>query len=245
MPTFDDFLIPEDSVVEIPTAAAAPLGLMDDLVARSACDAPATLGECGMGLALTSPKNSDISTGVTSSSSRPSSFTPARNVMIEDVFYQFTCHDRETLATQDLGMALRFLGHSLSGRQLERVIEETDKDGGGTVDFEEFLAAAEQLDQCLECGASDTAGPSNFESPLLSRAESLRNTFREFASADDSILSQNLRAALFDAGHRLTEDRVQRLATEFDDDCSGKVDLEEFLAIVERLDGESHPGVIC
>lgn len=265
----DDFCVDgDDSVCDFLGAASTPLGLMDGLMSPSKRQdsqdrvAPrrqealelltplklneTTLSHPSMGMALNSPVSSDISTGLTSSSSRPCSLTPARKTMIEDVFFHFTCHNKDSIATADLAMALRFLGHKLSGQQLERVIEETDKDGGGEVDFEEFLATAEQLDEFHSSayGASSSSDQRILPTRSQTRREWLMAIFSKFAHNNETIVQKHWLDALCHAGHRLSPNQVLILAKEFDEDGGGELDFDEFEAMVKKLDGEGSPLAI-
>merc|ERR1719424_2768303 len=190
----------------------------------------------GMDSVLNSPVSSTMSTDVTCSSSRQSLLSriasPNRQCALKSVFFQFTCFPKETMAVADLGMALKFIGHHMSAKELEKLIEETDEDGGGTVDLDEWSTAAERLD----LKAMSSGDSAEDRTKILRRIWSARAR----STADGmSMATKHLVGALALAGHRLTEAEADALVLEFDEDGSGELDFDEFQQMVGKLDSEA------
>jgi Ca2+-binding EF-hand superfamily protein len=144
-------------------------------------------------------------------------------------------------------MVVKFLGHTLTQEQLQKVAKEADEDGGGTLDFEEFLSMAARLEATrpsLRLGKSDggsstdlsSSGSSSGARGRLTPKERHRAVFMKCKTSEDVIEVKDLSTALKLAGHCLSEAEVHAIAEEADDDGSGTLDEREFAALVENLD---------
>lgn len=241
--------------LETNESSEATVGLMDGLAEDEYYPDSMQdfVSEFGMDSVLNSPVNSMISTDATSSSSLSLLSrikSPARKSAIKSVFYQFTLTD--TMSVEDLGMALRFVGHNLTPSGLEYIIEETDEDGGGTVDFDEFSAAVRRLDATSSGDASAAEEGSCASHAAQARAKELRRIFGTRAEecifsangqSDIVMQSKDLLGALCLAGHRVSDAAAQALLSEFDEDGSGLLDFEEFQQMVGKLDSDTYPAI--
>lgn len=249
----------EKGLAEIPETADAQLGLMDGLGVKcldrpngiyKQLDLARTPSGSSMDTALNSPQGSSASTGTgtaSASGAHPwpsSSARAARRLKIEEIFFQFTLDDQEdrTLATANLGSVIRYLGHRLTDVELQRVIEEADKDGGGSLDFEEFIAMAEILDARAETArllaAANSAPGRLFSSPPKTvREREFRRIFVACMQHEfQTIATKDLGVVIRLLGFVLSEQELQRVSQEADEDGGGSLDFEEFLTMAEHLD---------
>jgi len=251
----------ECTLVNVPAAAAAPLGLMDGLGLAGKDTHSFLCQDPCMDFVANSPVNSTVSTDAAfdarqalldlssledaSSCSQPSQLSGtagslSRKVAIKSIFSQFTCYQKDTMAVADLGMALRFLKHNLSGTELQKVTEETDQDGGGTIDLDEFTQTAERLDARRLGGPSVHSQSSSPSRLKPSRDDELREIFFKFAAAGQSdslvITKAFLGSALRFGGHSVTDEEADSLFAESDDDGGGELDFDEFRDMMNKLD---------
>jgi len=201
--------------------------------------------------ALNSPQGSSASTGTGAASSLyavpTSGARAARRQKIEEIFFQFTCDDQEdrTLATADLGTVIRFLGHRLSEVELQRVVQAKEADSS-CLDFDEFVEMAELLDTSAERERMLKAANSKPARLFATTAKSAREReFRrvfvacmqnESGPENTTIATKDLGVVIRLLGYVLTEEELQKVADEADEDGGGSLDYEEFLSMAEHLD---------
>lgn len=158
----------------------------------------------------------------------------ARAAEIRTVFSHFKQGAKETIAIADLGQVARALGHALTEAELRDIAREAVHD---TLDFDEYWLLAARLD---DRGA--LALPSGPRLPSVRIAE-LRELFAKYDRAgDDTIATEDLGAVIFSLGHFLTPWELEEIVQEADEDGSGSLDFEEFLALVLRLEELTKPA---
>jgi len=250
----------EKGLAEIPETAEAQIGLMDGLGVKCSdrpngihkkLDLARSPSGSSMDTTLNSPQgSSSASTGTGTASASgvhpwPStSARAARRQKIEEIFFQFTLDDQEgrALATVNLGSVVRYLGHRVTGVELQRLTEEADQDGRGSLDFEEFLAMAEILDARAEAARILAAPNSATGRPSSSPAKSSRERkFRRIFTACmqpecQTIATKDLGVVTRLLGFALSDQELQRVAEEADEDDGGSLDLQEFLTMAKNLD---------
>jgi len=251
----------ENGLADIPETADAQLGLMDGLIElpcenslhklHKQLDLARTPSGSSMDTSLNSPLGSIASTGTGTASASGShlyqhsstSARAARRLKIEEIFFQFTC-DYETeraLNIADLGFVISYLGHRLTEAELVKVKQEADADGGGTLDFGEFVAMAERLDTSAERAravAHATPPARLFASPAKSvRERDFRRIFVACMQPENQTIATNdLRVVIRLLGYNLSEEEVKKVASEAYEDDGGSLDYDEFLAMGLRLD---------
>merc|ERR1712205_80312 len=110
---------------------------------------------------------------------------------------------------------MRALGMEASKDEIRKMIEDIDKDGSGTIDFEEFLSM-----MTARMGDKD------------SREEKMK----VFALFDDdgtgSITFANMKRVAQDLGENMTDEELQEMFDEGDRDGDGVVSPDEFFAVM-------------
>jgi len=240
----------EKGLAQIPETANVHIGLMDGLSMKSSGSLGELLGmhkhpelrrtpsACSTDTTLNSPQGS-----IASSSS--SSAKASRRMTIEEIFFQFTLDNlgERALSTVDLGTVIHYLGHRLTDEELQKVTQEADADGGGSLDFMEFVAMAERLDASAEQAriAAVKAQARLFSTPPKNARE--REFRRVFVMCmhreSQTVATKDLGVVIRLLGYNLTEEELQKIALEADEDGGGSLDLEEFLSMAASLD-ESH-----
>lgn len=64
--------------------------------------------------------------------------TDEQKAEFKEAFSLFDKDGDETITTKELGTVMRSLGQNPTEAELQDMIQEVDKDGNGTIDFEEF-----------------------------------------------------------------------------------------------------------
>ena len=118
------------------------------------------------------------------------------------------------------------------------IIHELDKDGGGTVDFEEFFEYAEKIESRnsqtsreISEGIFDLVDQGSRNLGLEEQEEE-----EEGSDEEDEIDIQELQNALEKMKQHLSADDVYEVIKDIDEDGNGKLDKEEFHMLLLRLD---------
>ena len=115
---------------------------------------------------------------------------------------------------QELGLLLQTLGEELTGAELRDRVRQMDRDGNGSIEFEEFA-----------------------ELMLRRQDEELRDVFRYFDDdASGSISVSELSKAIQALGeHGVSSDEADRRAALVDSDGSGLIDVDEFCVYMKPM----------
>src|SRR3989338_3689092 len=130
---------------------------------------------------------------------------------IEEHRQAFNMFDKDgdgTITAEELGLVLRELGQNPSQAQLNEMIKGVDKDGSGSIEFEEFLQMCQQK--------TDANG----------EEEELRAAFKVFDRDGNGFISaQELRGVMQNLGEVLTQEDVDAMIKEADVDGDGQVNF--------------------
>ena len=111
------------------------------------------------------------------------------------------------ITTKELGTVMRSLGQNPSESELQDMINEVDADNNGTIDFPEFLT---MMARKMKDTDSD---------------EEIREAFKVFDRDNNGFISAaELRHVMTSIGEKLTDDEVDEMIREADQDGDGRID---------------------
>merc|ERR1719356_2379718 len=112
---------------------------------------------------------------------------------------------------------MRALGFEPKKEEIKKMISDIDKDGSGTIDFNEFLEMM-------------TAKMSEKDS-----REEILKAFRLFDDDETGFITlKNLRRVAKEIGENMTDEELQEMIDEADRDGDGQVSEEEFLRMMKK-----------
>ncbi len=119
------------------------------------------------------------------------------------------------ITTKELGTVMRSLGQNLSEEELKTMIQEVDTDESGTIDFQEFL------------------GLMAWKMKETDIEEELVEAFKVFDRDGNGLISAHeLRFVMSTSGEQLTEEDIEEMIREADENGDGYIDYEEFVRMM-------------
>ncbi|KAL2195032.1 EF-hand protein [Corynascus similis CBS 632.67] len=127
------------------------------------------------------------------------------------------------ITTKELGTVMRSLGQNPSESELQDMINEVDADNNGTIDFPEFLTMMARK-------MKDTDSE-----------EEIREAFKIFGLISAQVFDRDnngfisaaeLRHVMTSIGEKLTDDEVDEMIREADQDGDGRIDYNEFVQLM-------------
>lgn len=119
------------------------------------------------------------------------------------------CQFTGQITTKELGTVMRSLGQNPSESELQDMINEVDADNNGTIDFPEFLTMMARK-------MKDTDSE-----------EEIREAFKVFDRDNNGFISAaELRHVMTSIGEKLTDDEVDEMIREADQDGDGRIDCK-------------------
>jgi len=132
-----------------------------------------------------------------------------------EAFDKFDTQKTGEIPTSELGTVMRMLGHNLKKDQLLLCIEAVDGDGSGSVDFDEFL-------QLMAKKTSEAEEETE-----------MREAFRILDKDNQGTISvASLKEIIMALDEEMSDQDVDDMIAEIDEDDSGTVDYEEFKAVM-------------
>merc|ERR1719148_649756 len=114
----------------------------------------------------------------------------------------------------DLKVAMRALGFEPKKEEIRKMIADIDKDGSGTIDFDEFI-----IMMTSKMGERDSK-------------EEMTKAFRLFDDDDTGKISfKNLKRVSKELGETMTDDELQEMIDEADREGTGEVSMDDFLKV--------------
>jgi len=134
---------------------------------------------------------------------------------LQKAFNSFDTDGTGSITGDTVGVILRMMGVKISERHLKEIIAETDEDGSGLLEFEEFAELAAKF---------------LMEEDEEALKKELREAFKYFdRDGQGYIDNDRLREILRELDPRLSEDDLDCIIEEVDQDGSGTLDFDEFM----------------
>ncbi|XP_055616362.1 calmodulin-beta-like [Toxorhynchites rutilus septentrionalis] len=135
----------------------------------------------------------------------------------KQMFEKFDTDGNGSITTSELGLITQALGLNPSKEEMEQMIHEVDLDGSGTIELNEFMVLMARM--CREEPSEDE----------------LRQAFKVFDKNGDGFLTvDELSAVMQNFGEGLSDDEFANLLREADVDEDGKINYNEFAALLLR-----------
>jgi len=136
---------------------------------------------------------------------------------IREAFNLFDTAGCGSIDTKDLKVAMRALGFEPRKEEIKKMVMEVDKDNGGSLSFDNFLALMARK---------------------ISEKDSREEILKAFKLFDDDetgkISFENLKRVAKELGENLTDEELQEMIDEADRNGDGEVDEDEFLRIMKK-----------
>ncbi|MCJ1253019.1 hypothetical protein MMC24_000826 [Lignoscripta atroalba] len=143
---------------------------------------------------------------------------------VSDFKEAFSLFDKDgdgQITTKELGTVMRSLGQNPSESELQDMINEVDADNNGTIDFPEFLTMMARK-------MKDTDSEDEIRECLC-----FREAFKVFDRDNNGFISSaELRHVMTSIGEKLTDDEVDEMIREADQDGDGRIDYNEFVQLM-------------
>ncbi|KAK3858158.1 hypothetical protein Pcinc_035633 [Petrolisthes cinctipes] len=157
--------------------------------------------------------------------------TTAYFAALQKAFDSFDTDGKGYITPETVGVILRMMGVKISEKNLQEVIAETDEDGSGELEFEEFVELAAKF---------------LIEEDEEALKEELREAFRIYDKegklsifCNGYITTNTLKEILRELDNRLTEEDLEGIIEEVDEDGSGTLDFDgEVHGYDVRVEGE-------
>ena len=132
-----------------------------------------------------------------------------------EAFALFDKNGDGRITTQELGTVMRSLAQNPSESELQDMINEVDTNSDGNIDFSEFLAMMTRK-------MKDTDTESE-----------IREAFKVFDRDNNGFISTaELRQVMTSIGEKLTENEVDEMIREVDQNGDGRIDYIEFFQLM-------------
>merc|ERR1739838_622971 len=130
-------------------------------------------------------------------------------------FDLFDTKKQEFLSGDDLGEIMRAMGFRPTEEELADLLHEVDEDGSGEIEFGEF---------CQLCATFLVEDP-----PLETMKKELKDAFRVYDKEGQGfITTETLRGLISELLAPLTDEELEGIIEELDEDGSGSMDFDEF-----------------
>ncbi|XP_071551703.1 troponin C, isotype gamma-like [Panulirus ornatus] len=140
---------------------------------------------------------------------------PEQMIVLKRAFDSFDSDKKGAISTDIVGTILRMMGQTVNRQILTQVIEEVDVDGSGELEFNEFVLLAVKF--------------MNEEDEEELKKE-LYEAFRLYDKEGQGFIpTKVLREILHELDDKLTNEELDGIIDEIDQDGSGTVDFDEFM----------------
>jgi len=137
---------------------------------------------------------------------------------LRKAFDSFDTDATGSITAETISTIMRMMGVKISEKNLQEAIAETDEDGSGLLEFEEFVELAAKF--LIE------------EDEEALKAE-LKEAFRIYDKEGNGYITTDvLRELIRELDNRLTEEDLDGIIEEVDEDGSGTLDFDEFMEMM-------------
>lgn len=136
---------------------------------------------------------------------------------IKEAFDLFDTDGTGTIDVKELKVAMRALGFEPKKEEIKNMIADIDKEGSGTIDFNDFLTM-----MTVKMNEKDSK-------------EEILKAFRLFDDDDTGKISfKNLKRVAKELGENLTDEELQEMIDEGDQDGDGEINEMDFMNIMKK-----------
>uniref|UniRef100_A0A2P2HVT9 Troponin C-like n=1 Tax=Hirondellea gigas TaxID=1518452 RepID=A0A2P2HVT9_9CRUS len=134
---------------------------------------------------------------------------------LRKAFDSFDTEHSGCITVETVSTILRMMGLKVTEKALAEIVDEVDEDGSGELEFEEFcILSAKFL----------------IEEDEETLKEELKEAFRIYDKEGNGyITTQVLKEILKELDSRLSEEDIEGIVDEVDEDGSGTLDFDEFM----------------
>ncbi|XP_008419359.1 caltractin [Poecilia reticulata] len=165
----------------------------------------------------TNYRKSSASASQRKKSSSKADLTEEQKQEIKEAFDLFDTDGTGTIDIKELKVAMRALGFEPKKEEIKKMVSDIVKDGSGTIDFDDFLSMMTQK---------------------MNEKDSKEEILKAFRLFDDDctgkISFKNLKRVAKELGENLTDEELQEMIDEADQDGDGEVNEQDFLRIMKR-----------
>ncbi|XP_068200278.1 troponin C, isotype gamma-like [Palaemon carinicauda] len=137
---------------------------------------------------------------------------------LRKAFDSFDMEKQGFITTETVKTILRMMGVKISEANLAEVIAETDEDGSGQLEFEEFVSLAAKF---------------LIEEDEESLKAELKEAFRIYDKEGNGFITTDvLKEILQEIDNKLTPEDLVGIIEEVDEDGSGTLDFDEFMEMM-------------
>ncbi|KAI8995141.1 hypothetical protein BC832DRAFT_568979 [Gaertneriomyces semiglobifer] len=165
---------------------------------------------------------------------------PTQVAEIQEAFDLFDTDHSGEITHREFRVAMKALGFGASDEDIKRMLVEMDRDGSGTIDFQEFLGLMERkIRDKVEVEEMKRVFSLFFVSQKDDALEHLTarrsDGHRRFsASAFRRIDVSDIRRIAAMTGERITEEEIKEMMEEADRDGDGEVTEEDFVRVMRK-----------
>ncbi|XP_057318248.1 myosin regulatory light chain 2 isoform X2 [Microplitis mediator] len=164
----------------------------------------------------------DSRRGSTTPSDKMPAISKAQMKEFEEAFNLFDKDRDGSITKEELGRVMRGLGQFARTEELRTMLEEIDTDGDGNVSLVEFVKIVSNIGNASAAQQTDLTQEQQEE-------QELRDAFRVFDKHNRGyITASDLRAVLQCLGEDLSEEEIEDMIKEVDEDGDGRIDFCEF-----------------
>ena len=141
---------------------------------------------------------------------------------IKEIFYKLDKNQNGSISVSELGLAIRVMGADPTEEDIKRMIAKCDADSNGSIELREFVTLMRTIakDRIVE--------------------EDVQEAFSNFDTNKDGFLTiDEINETMKRFGEPLTKSETDMLMDDFDKDRDGKINLSEFM---DLINGEDHSG---